>query len=102
MSEKPQKNKRTLQGKVVSSKMDKTIVVLIERKVKHPVYKKYINRSTKIHAHDMNNECKEGYEVVIAESRPISKTKHWKLEKVVSRPEGSTVGDETDKSVGEE
>lgn len=79
------KIKRTLQGKVVSDKMDKTIVVLVERKVKHPVYGKYIKRSSKIHAHDEGNTCHEGDMVVIAESRPISRTKRWKLVEVVKK-----------------
>jgi small subunit ribosomal protein S17 len=74
-----QKLKRTLTGKVVSNKMDKSITVLIERRVKHPVYGKYITRSTKLHAHDENNVCKEGDVVTIAECRPISKTKSWTL-----------------------
>jgi small subunit ribosomal protein S17 len=78
-----QKLKRTLTGKVVSNKMDKSITVLIERRVKHPVYGKYITRSTKLHAHDENNVCKEGDTVTIAECRPISKTKAWALVEVV-------------------
>jgi len=78
-----QKLKRTLTGKVVSNKMDKSVTVLIERRVKHPVYGKYITRSTKLHAHDENNVCKEGDIVTIAECRPISKTKAWALVEVV-------------------
>lgn len=78
-----QKLKRTLTGKVVSNKMDKSVTVLIERRVKHPVYGKYITRSTKLHAHDENNVCKEGDVVTIAECRPISKTKAWALVEVV-------------------
>lgn len=78
-----QKLKRTLTGRVVSNKMDKSITVLIERRVKHPVYGKYITRSTKLHAHDENNVCKEGDVVTIAECRPISKTKAWALVEVV-------------------
>lgn len=77
------KVKRTLTGKVVSNKMDKSITVLIERRVKHPVYGKYISKSTKLHAHDENNVCKEGDVVTIAETRPISKTKAWTLVEVV-------------------
>lgn len=76
---------RTLQGKVVSSKMDKSIVVLVERKVRHPVYGKFIKRSSKIHAHDENNTCREGDIVTIAECRPISKTKRWRLVDVVTK-----------------
>jgi small subunit ribosomal protein S17 len=73
---------RTATGKVVSDKMDKTITVMIERKVKHPIYGKYLIRSSKLHAHDENNECKMGDLVTISETRPISKSKTWKLEKV--------------------
>jgi len=78
-----QKTQRTLTGKVVSNKMDKSITVLIERRVKHPVYGKYIRKSTKLHAHDENNVCKEGDIVTIAECRPLSKTKAWVLVSVV-------------------
>jgi small subunit ribosomal protein S17 len=74
---------RMLTGKVVSNKMDKSITVLIERRVKHPVYGKYISKSTKLHAHDENNVCKEGDMVTIAETRPISKTKAWTLVEVI-------------------
>ena len=73
---------RTATGKVVSDKMDKTITVLIERRVKHPIYGKYLTRSTKLHAHDESNECKMGDLVTISETRPYSKTKTWKLEKI--------------------
>lgn len=73
------KTERTLTGRVVSDKMDKTVTVLIERKVKHPIYGKFINRSTKLHVHDENNECVEGDTVIITESRPYSKTKSWSL-----------------------
>lgn len=76
---------RTLRGSVVSNKMDKTIVVLVVDKIKHPLYGKYIKKSTKIHAHDENNICNEGDIVVIAESRPISRTKSWKLHEVVEK-----------------
>lgn len=74
---------RSITGRVVSNKMDKTVTVLIERKVKHPLYGKFIRRSTKVHAHDENNVCKEGDTVVVAQCRPISKSKTWKLVKVV-------------------
>jgi len=77
-----EKSARTAIGKVVSDKMDKTVTVLIERRVKHPVYGKYITRSSKLHAHDENNECKMGDTVRISETRPYSKTKTWKLEKI--------------------
>jgi small subunit ribosomal protein S17 len=87
MIEKIEKTKviRTLTGKVVSNKMDKTIVVLVVRKIKHPVYGKYIKRSTKIHAHDEANICHEGDTVIIAESRPISRTKNWQLVEVIEK-----------------
>lgn len=70
---------RTATGKVVSSRMDKSIVVLVERRVKHPMYGKYITRSSKVHAHDAENECNEGDFVTIREVRPISRTKSWSL-----------------------
>ena len=76
---------RTLTGRVVSDKADKTITVLVERKVKHPLYKKYVKRSTKLHVHDENNDGRIGDVVAIAESRPISKTKSWRLHEVVAR-----------------
>jgi len=79
------KNIRTLQGRVVSNKMDKSIVVAIERKVKHPIYGKYIKRTTKVHAHDENNTCREGDLVSIKETRPVSKTKSWALVDVLER-----------------
>lgn len=75
--------KRTLVGKVVSDKMDKTVTVLIERHVKHPLYGKIIVRSSKYHAHDEANEAKIGDTVEIAEGRPISKTKAWTVTKVL-------------------
>ena len=74
---------RTVSGKVVSNKMDKTITVLVERKEKHPVYGKFIRRSTKLHAHDEKNQCNEGDMVVIKECRPMSKSKCWQLVEVV-------------------
>ena len=74
---------RTLTGKVVSDKMDKSIVVLIERRVQHPLYGKSIRRSTKLHAHAENNTAKTGDVVTIKESRPISKTKSWTLVEVI-------------------
>jgi small subunit ribosomal protein S17 len=78
-----EKRTRTVTGKVVSNKMDKTITVLIERREKHSVYGKFITRSSKVHAHDEKNECNIGDTVVVAESRPISKSKCWKLMQVV-------------------
>ena len=77
-----EKATRVVKGKVVSNKMDKTITVLIERRVKHPVYGKFITRSSKIHAHDENNECGMGDLVSVAETRPISKSTSWKLLRV--------------------
>ena len=70
---------RTATGTVVSSRMDKTITVLVERRIKHPMYGKYVKRSNTLHAHDPQNECHEGDLVTIEETRPISKTKSWKL-----------------------
>ena len=77
--------KRTLVGKVVSDKMDKTVTVLIERHVKHPLYGKIIVRSNKYHAHDETNQAKTGDTVEIQEGRPISKTKSWTVTKVVQQ-----------------
>ncbi|MBF7073725.1 30S ribosomal protein S17 [Glaciecola sp. MH2013] len=74
---------RTVQGRVTSNKMDKTITVMVERTVKHPIYGKFIKRSTKLHAHDEANVCNEGDVVTITECRPISKSKTWKLVDVV-------------------
>lgn len=76
---------RAVSGRVVSDKMDKTITVLVERKVKHPLIGKVIVKSNKFHAHDEKNECKEGDLVTITESRPLSKTKTWVLSKVVTK-----------------
>ena len=72
-------NERVVTGKVSSASMDKSITVLLERKVKHPLYKKYIKRSTKIHAHDENNEVQVGDVVSVKQCRPLSKTKSWTL-----------------------
>lgn len=80
-----QKTAKTVTGAVVSNKMDKTISVLVSRKVKHPLYEKYIRRSTKLMAHDESNECSEGDVVVIEASKPISKNKAWKLQKIVTK-----------------
>ena len=82
------KVERSLMGRVVSNKMDKSIVVLMERQVKHPMYGKFIKRSKKYHVHDENNECREGDTVLFKECRPLSKTKHWTLIKVVERAPG--------------
>ncbi|MBT3457313.1 MAG: 30S ribosomal protein S17 [Thiotrichales bacterium] len=76
---------RILTGKVVSNSRDKTIAVMVERKVRHPIYKKYIKRSTKVHAHDEKNECGLGDVVRVSESKPFSKTKNWALVEVVEK-----------------
>ncbi len=83
--ENQNKTARTVSGRVISNKMDKSIVVLIERRVKHPVYGKIVKRSTKLHAHDANNECNAGDAVTIKEVRPISKTKTWSLVSIDER-----------------
>ena len=74
---------RTLTGLVVSNKMDKTITVIVERRVIHPVYGKFMRKRTRLHAHDEANACKEGDTVMIAQCRPLSKTKAWRLVKIV-------------------
>jgi len=81
------KVQRTLQGRVVSDKMDKSATVMIERKVRHPLYGKYVRRSTKLHVHDEHNDCKMGDTVTIEQCRPLSKTKSWRLVSVVERAE---------------
>ncbi len=77
--------KRTVQGRVISDKMDKTITVLVERQVKHPIYGKYVRRSTKLHAHDEANQCQVGDVVAVQECRPLSKTKTWRLVEVIEK-----------------
>lgn len=77
--------RKTRVGIVVSDKMDKTIVVAVEHKVKHPLYKKYIMRTKKLKAHDENNECGIGDRVLIAETRPISKDKCWRVVSIVEK-----------------
>jgi small subunit ribosomal protein S17 len=84
MSEQ-KKNQRTVVGRVVSNKMDKTVSVAVERLVKHPVYGKYIRRTTKVLAHDAQNECNAGDRVTISECKPISKNKSWSVVDVVER-----------------
>jgi len=84
MSEDTSSN-RTLQGRVVSDRMDKTITVMIERQVKHPLYGKFIRRSTKVHAHDDTNVCDIGDLVIIEQCRPLSKNKSWRLVKVLEK-----------------
>ena len=87
MNEVVAETNRTVQGIVVSDKMDKTITVMMERKVRHPVYGKFVKRSTKVHAHDEENVCKEGDTVIVEQCKPISKSKTWRLVKVVSHEE---------------
>lgn len=86
-ADEPQESsvKRTLVGQVISDKMDKTMTVLVERRVKHPLYKKYIRRSTKLHAHDEENACKVGDLVSIEQCRPLSKSKSWRLHQIIER-----------------
>jgi small subunit ribosomal protein S17 len=79
------KSARSISGRVVSNSMDKTITVAIERKIRHPLYQKYIKRRTKLHAHDEKNECTKGDLVLIEECRPLSKTKSWRLIKVMEK-----------------
>lgn len=80
-----QASNRTLMGRVVSNKMEKTITVLIERRVKHPIYGKFITRSTKVHAHDEENQCRIGDMVTVEQCRPLSKSKTWRLVSVLER-----------------
>ena len=76
---------RTVEGRVVSNKMQKTVTVLVERQVKHGLYGKYIKRSTKLHAHDEEGKCQEGDVVRVSECRPLSKTKNWRVVEIVTR-----------------
>ncbi|MEL1265020.1 30S ribosomal protein S17 [Pseudoxanthomonas putridarboris] len=85
MSDNKDKAQRTIEGRVVSNKMDKTVTVLVERQVKHALYGKYIRRSTKLHAHDADNSCKEGDVVRVTEIAPLSKTKNWRVVEIVTR-----------------
>ncbi len=78
-------SKRTLSGRVVSDKMDKTVTVLVERRVRHPLYGKIITRSKKYHAHDEKNEFHDGDMVMIEECRPIAKTKAWRVSKLIEK-----------------
>jgi len=80
-----QEIKRTQTGRVVSNKMDKSVTVLIERQIKHALYGKYIKRSTKVLAHDEDNSCGEGDTVMIAECRPLSKSKSWRVVEILER-----------------
>ena len=85
MSTATESVKRSQVGRVISDKMDKTVTVMLERKVKHPLYGKYIKRSTKVKAHDEENTCAEGDTVRIEECRPLSKSKSWRVVEVVER-----------------
>lgn len=85
--ESAERRTRTVTGRVVSNKMDKTITVLIERRVRHPVYGKYLTRSSRVHAHDADNRCAIGDLVTVAQTRPISKSKSWALVEVVEKVE---------------
>jgi small subunit ribosomal protein S17 len=85
MTNQSEKKLRTVEGRVVSNKMDKTVTVLVERQVKHALYGKYIRRSTKLHAHDAENACNEGDQVRVAECAPMSKTKNWRVVEIVAR-----------------
>lgn len=87
MTEERSKAVRTLVGRVVSDKMDKTVTVVVERRVKHPVYGKYITRSSKVHAHDENNDCRIGDLVTVKETRPVSRSKSWALVSIDQRSE---------------
>ena len=79
------KQLRTVEGRVVSNKMNKTVTVLVERQVKHALYGKYLRRSTKLHAHDEENTCNEGDLVRVSECRPLSKTKNWQVVEIITR-----------------
>ena len=79
------KVERTVVGRVISDKMDKTVTVLVERQVRHPLYGKYIRRSTKLHVHDAQNQCREGDVVRIQACRPLSRTKSWRVVDVLER-----------------
>ena len=83
------KNRRRLTGHVIKDKMNKTVTVRVDRMVKHPLYGKYVRRSTNYHVHDEKNECHTGDTVLIEESRPISKTKSWTLAQLVERNAGA-------------
>lgn len=80
-----QETNRTLTGLVISNKMEKTITVLVERRFKHPIYGKFIKRSTKVYAHDAANQCQIGDTVTVEQCRPLSKSKTWQLLRIVSR-----------------
>ncbi len=80
--------RQTMMGAVVSDRMDKTVVVSVERRVQHPIYKKYITRKKKYYAHDEKNECSIGDKVRIISSRPLSKLKRWRVTKIIEKSKG--------------
>ncbi|MCO6439874.1 MAG: 30S ribosomal protein S17 [Nitrococcus mobilis] len=80
--------KRTVNGRVVSNRMDKTVTIVVERLVRHPLYGKYIRRTTKLHAHDEDNRCQPGDWVAVEECRPMSRIKSWRLVKIIERAAG--------------
>ncbi len=82
---KTETENRAIVGRVVSNAMDKTITILVERKVKHPIYGKFMKRSTKLHAHDESNECNNGDTVKVEQCRPLSKSKSWRLVEIIER-----------------
>ena len=93
MSENTERGQRqTLTGRVVSDKMDKTVVVAVERTVMHDLYQRYMRRTSKFHAHDERNECRVGDEVVIVSCRPLSASKRWRVQEIVKRAEGADRG----------
>ena len=85
MADETSKRTRTVSGVVTSAKRDKTITVVVERKVPHPLYRKYVKQITKLHAHDEGNSCSENDKVMIQECRPLSKTKRWQLVEIMER-----------------
>ena len=85
MSDNQEKTQRTVEGRVVSNKMDKTVTVLVERQVKHALYGKYIRRSSKLHAHDADHSCNEGDVVRVVEIAPLSNTKNWRVVEIITR-----------------
>ena len=88
-----EKTQRTVTGRVTSDRMDKTITVQVDRKVKHRLYGKYISRRVKLHAHDEDNQCKVGDLVELASCRPLSRHKNWRLVKIIERPQLSQLSD---------
>ncbi len=86
------KSQRRIVGRVVSNKADKTITVAVERSVKHPLYSKYVRKTTKLHAHDEKNECHEGDLVAIVETRPLSRSKHFRLVEVLESASSPSAG----------